>query len=527
MIWRKPLIDQSHPVFPWLILLNISLVTLLAIVSSLSSSLAASNIQGELMIDQTGLIWLSTGFLAAVGTCLPISGWLAERFGYKFAFFLGLSIFIVASICAALAPNFATLITFRVIEGCGGGIIFPISLTIIQRVFPKERMALALSIYMGIGFGMGSVAGFLFGGYVGQYLAWQWLYWINVFLGIPCLIVTWLFQPETEAHPEMPMFDHLGYFFFVSFLVCWLMIITNVKALWNTLGWSSTFIRSCLIVGAISLILMVRRELRAQNPAVMIRLFRSRHFWIGCIALAVNGALLFGTATGMPGLFEHILGYEKWRIALLFAGYGVVLGIVGSTVGFLTEWINVRILTLIGLVIMAISCFAQMTLTIQSDQWQWASLFMIRALGTGLALGPGTALALIDIPKEDIPPGSMLVTFCRQMGGASGASIISLIAVYRQAYHTQVYSANVLPYSTTFQSVTTTLQERFQDLGINAPTAETLSHLSVAQNLIHQSTLSATNDAYFAMGWVVVAIAVILSYIIIKTVWFEKKSLPT
>lgn len=506
----------------WIILFNVTLVTVLAIISSLSAAVASTTIAGPLMIDQTGSIWLSTGYLAAVGICLPLSGWLGKCYGARFAFLLGLAIFVGASLAAALAPNFPVMLTFRFVEGAGAGIIFPISLTIIQRAFPKTMVVLALSIYVGCGFGIGMILGVLVGGFVGQYMTWPWIFWINVMLGAPSLILTWFFHQETEK--EKTPFDLIGYLFFAGFLCSCLLLVTNVKAEWNTKAWSSSFARTFIIVGIVSFILLIIRELRFQNPLIILRLFKQRHFTIGCVALLLIGSLLFGTATTFPAIFEGQLGYQKWEVGLLLMSFGLVLGPVGALVGFITKYINIRYLTVFGLLFLCASCFVQeRIITIQSEHWQWTLVLVMRSLGLALSLGPVTSLALVDVAPQDMTCASMLVTFCRQMGGAIGGALVSLIAVYRAEYHNQIYGANVNLQSVAFRNYSEAFAERFQTMsGYSGGEAAKLAKVVIINNVKAQSQISAINDAFFILGCIMVGITVIITVVVIDTMWRQR-----
>lgn len=522
-MWNKPtLIPATSALFPWIILLNVTFATTLAIISSLTAAVASTSIAGPLMIDSTDAVWLSTGYLAAVGLCLPLSGWMGKSYGAKTTFFLGFAIFVFASLCASFAPNFAVMLIFRLIEGAGAGLIFPISLTILQVTFPKNLIVMALSIYVGCGFGAGIIAGLLLGGYIGQYMAWQWVYWINVFLGLPCLLLTFLFHQETVREKSGPAFDWIGFLFFGGFLASLLVILTNVKASWNTLGWESDFARGFIALGILCFIFLMMREMTYVNPIIRLHLFKQRHFAVGSVLLLLVGALLFGTVTTIPTLFEAQLGYQKWTTGFILAVFGFVMGPMGAIVGLLTRFINVRLLALLGLFLLASSCFVQgIMITVQSEHWQWMLVFVLRAAGVAFSLGPLTSLALVDVKPDDIPCASMIVTFCRQMGGAVGGSLLVLMGVYREEYHRQIYSSNVNMHAPAFQNYVHAFSERYsQIMGFSPDYADKLATMTVVKNVITQAEISAVNDTFYMMGWVVLAgtlvAAAIIAHVLLK-----------
>ncbi len=515
-MWKQP-IKISDSFLPWIILFNITVVTVLAVVSSSSIAIANSSISGPLMIDQTDSLWLSTSYLAAVGSFLPLSGWLGKNYGNKFTFFGGVSIFVLASLLAIFSKNFTFLLIMRIFEGMGGGLIYPISLTIIQQAFPLEKKTLGLTIYLGLGFGLGASIGFIIGGYIGQYKPWEWIFLINVITGIPCLIFTWLFQPESETDKSEQPFDFLGLIFFGGFLASLLILLTNVKASWNTLGWESTFSKGFITASILSLILLIARALSYADPIIKIYLFKQKYFAVGCGILFFVGIFFFGTVVILPPLFEKALGYQKSTIGFIMLSYALIMAPASSFVGYITKFINIRILILAGLICLIISCFIQKwIITVQSEHWQWYIVLIIRALGVSLSLGPVTSLALEKVVSADSPGASVLVAFSRQIGGAIGTTLILLIGVYREAFYSQIYGSNINIHAPTFQAYTEAYGERFERiLGFSTTESATLAKLMVVKSVKIQAYISAVNDAYFIMGCIGIVITVIVSSIMI------------
>lgn len=508
---------------PWIILINISLATFWAIISAVAAGIANTTISGALIIDSSLSSWIFTSYLMAVGTCLPLSGELADKYGAKCIFFVGLCIFIVGSGAAGFAFNFYSLIIFRIIEGIGAGIIFPLSLTIIAKEFKPAQLPMAMALYMGIGFGLGMAAGFLVGGFFGEFAPWQGLFFMNIAVGIPLLFITWSVHHETEPK-KLPPFDFLGFFFFAVFVVSLLLIVTSAKQPWNTKGYTSPLIVTCYFLSSISFVLLIITELRVKRPVVALKLFKEKAFVVSCVTIAIIGVILFGTINLIPDVLEFQLRYEKWKIGLLMLSSGLVFGVVGPLAGFLSKMIDVRLLALFGLVLLAISCFMNMPLTIHSDQWQFTWMLIVRSIGVAISIGPITALGLSEVPKEILAEGTTLITFARQIGGAFGSSIMGLIIVDRREFHNQMFGAQVDPYSPAFQNVVGQVTYRLKDVaGFTSETATKHAKAALADNIVSQSQMAATNDAYFVIGIVTSLLALVLGWIIIHTLLKKKK----
>ncbi|MDR3624944.1 MAG: DHA2 family efflux MFS transporter permease subunit [Chlamydiales bacterium] len=521
--WRNPkVISESSPLKRWIVLFVIIAATLLAIVSATATGVADSTISGALIIDSSSSTWISTAYLMAIGICLPLSGWSAERYGLKIIFFMGFAIFILGSLLASLSFNFTSLLMCRILEGAGAGLLFPISLTIVSKEFPKQLLSVAISLYMALGFGIGLAAGFAVGGYFAQFWVWQSIFFINVICGIPTLMAVWCFFTESEAK-KMPAFDFLGYFFFAVFLINLLIVVNSAKQPWNTEGWTSNFILTSSALALVSLIIFICIELKAKNPAIDLRLYKITPFITGSLAIGVLGITLFGTVSFYPGFLEDQLHYDKSKAGLLMIPFGLIVGAVGSVSGMLTKYVNVKILSILGLGLLCLSCFMNMSITHYSDQWDIVTVLLVRGFGIGISIGPITALGLNNVPREILGQGTSMITFARQIGGAFGASLMSVVVVDRNEFHRQMFGASVNYYSAGFQKVLGGIQSHIASMkGKTDAGALAESKRLISENLLAQAQIAAIDDSYFLIGWTLAIISMVLISIML-TVYFKSK----
>lgn len=512
MSWKEPsILPKDHPLGPWIILINISLATLLAIISSMSAGIASTTIAGALIIDTSANVWVFTSYLMAIGSCLPLSVWLAERFGYKCIFFAGFTIFVIGSAGAGFAYDFNSLIFFRIVEGIGGGLIFPISLTIISKEFPQNLLSTAISLYMGLGFGLGVVIGFLIGGYLGQDSYWRWIFLINPVLAIPVFLLIFGFHHETESKP-LPLFDFLGYGLFILFLLPLLLIVNSAKQPWNTEGWTSNYILTCFALCLIGLIGFLIVESKVKNPVIVLKLFKDIRFLLSCMGIAIMGVIFFATASLIPNYLENQLLYEKWNAGLMMITLGVTFGIIGSIGGLFAKILDLRILCLIGLGVLIASCFLNQTLTLYSDQKQIALFLISVGIGVGVSIGPVTTIGLSNIPKEYLGIGTVIITFARQIGGAFGSSVMGLIVAARIPYHNQIFGNSVDFYSPQFQKVVKSVSTHIMSLkGATDKISVKTAHGLVMKDALAQSAIASMNDAYYLIGWISLILTVVIA----------------
>ena len=458
MNWRRPqFINPSSKFLPWLILANVIFATVIGVISATAGYVADSTIQGALQMSNDDLRWISVSFIMMLGIILPLGIYLALRYGYKLIFFWGLGIFVFGSLLNSLAFDFWSLLISRVLAGAGAGALFPLSIAVIAQIFPKEKLNLPLALYVGLGFGIGSLLGYIVGGYCVQYISWQSSFFLCFLLGLPSLLATALLHQETEPQ-NVHQFDTWGYVAFIFFVTNLLLILNSAKADWNTEGWTSPFIITCCILAVFSLAILIPLELKNPNPLIVFSLFKNRSFLIGCITIFFVGAPLYCTQILSVIFLDYDLHYAKHMIGHYLYTLGLTLGIASAAAAYLTKFFNIRILALTGMALITISCSINPNITIYSSHQQMLWMWNLRMVGVGLALGPATAYAMSDIAPALGGAASIFITFARQMGGTLGSLSAQVITTERQEFHNEMFGAQVDTASPAFQTVFRNLQ---------------------------------------------------------------------
>lgn len=499
--WNTPIfLKEGHPLLPWFILANVTYISLISVFSATGGFVADSTIRGALRLSSDDLQWISISFIMMLGIILPYAIWLAERYGYKRMFFVGTLIFLLGSFLNSLAYDFYSLLISRALAGMGAGALFPISLAVIDRTFPKERLTLAISLYIGLGFGGGTLVAFLAGGYLVQYLSWQSVFWMCGILSLPVLVATWLFHAETEEKKNRP-FDFWGYGAFILFISTLLLILSSAKAEWNTQGWTSPFILTCEALAVIGFIGWIVIELNVKSPLVDLSLFKIRSYMLGCTSLFFVGAALYANQILDVNFLDQNLKYEKHMVGLYLAPQGLIFGLMGASVAFLTKKIDIRILTLLGMALVSLSCWMGMFVTIYSSHAQMQWVWGVRMFGVGCVVGPATAYALSEVPKALGGAAAVFIILCRQIGGTLGSLAANVITVQRSVLHAERFGTQINPMSPRFEQVISNLQQHLVHQGGQTPQdSRELALGLVQENLITQATVVAMNDAFFVLG---------------------------
>lgn len=506
----------------WIVFWNIILIGALGVLSANAGFIVDSTLQGDLALSSDDMRWVSVSFIMVLGMVLPLAVFLAQRYGYKCMFFYGSAVFLLGSLLSGIAFDFTSTLISRAISGMGAGALFPLSIAVIDQVFTKKQIPFVMSLYVGLSFGLGSVLGFLIGGYLAQYFSWQSPFLICFSVGLISLFITHFFHEETELDHKST-FDIWGYTTFVIFIASILLILNSAKADWNTQGWNSSFMWVCYVLGALSLTLFVFIERKHPAPVISFALFKTKSFLVGCVALFVIGGPYYATLIFSTTFLDAVLGYEKHTIGLLLSTMGITLGITSACTVFLSKKISIRVLTMVGMGIITVSCFLAPSLSVYNTHEQLLWVWNLRMVGVGLALGPATALSLSELPPSVAGAAAVFITLARQVGGTLGSLWTGVIVDERTVFHQEMFGSQVDTLSPAFQSIFYHLKEHLvRQIGAFPAEAEAQAKALIQAHIITQSHTASIADAFYLFG-----IATLASFaaLLIETSWNSRKNL--
>ncbi|MCB1072940.1 MAG: MFS transporter [Chlamydiia bacterium] len=532
--WDKPrVINPSHPALPWINLCIIILVTIPAVIIGFALIIADSSIQGSLVVGDQKNLWFTISFFLLLATIVPIANWCAERFGDKTVFFIGAMLFFIPTFFSAFTTNYWVMMSFRALSALGAGSIFPTTLTIIDRMFSPKQKSFAVAIYIACAFGMGTALGTFIGGFSAEILSWPAIFLIAASSAPLVLLCTWIFFQERERANEKH-FDFLGTLFYLVLIGSLVTGLANVKQPWTTEGPRSPWMISCGLLFIFSLGGFIWRELTSPEPLINIRLFKIRPFILGNLSVFIVASTFFSTITYLSEIFEKELHYSKYYIGILQIPFGLYIGVCGSISGLLTKVIGIRIPAILGISLVAISCFTQHSITIQSDHSQYFLLQALRGIGIGFSLGPFTALALKRIRLENIGQAAVIVTLFRQFGGALGSIIIGLIKSMRFPFHLLRFGEQMNLNSPALENHLSNVDTLLVDQGGSIPTIEPyspqgLTEAASVRGLTElreyaaaQAQILSINDAYYLIGWGSSIILIIVLFFMLRAKWKER-----
>jgi DHA2 family multidrug resistance protein len=495
----------------------------MALFSATVTIIGDANIQGELALSSPKAQWIQIFYLLAVNSVVPAANWFAERFGYKTMYGLGVLIFALGSGAAALATNFWMLGIVRFIEGIGAGIIFPVGLALIFRNVPKEKLGLALNLYIAVSFGGGLGLGMPLSGYFTEFSSWRWPLFFMLPLGLIAAVDCWLTHVETSRQ-ERGKFDLWGYVSFITFIAS-LLVALSFGALPSTDGgWTSPFILSLLTLAAAALAMTVLIEKKHPFPLLPLELFKDPIFVVSAAALFLLGMALFTSLSASSLFMIRALQYEKFTTGLITSMYGLAMAGASILASVLIRKIPVPVLLLSGMGVLVVSYFLNNQITLQSGPTQVLWILFLRGLGVGLSLGPITGLAMSVVPKELGGEGATLLTFFRQVGVTYGGTVLGILTIKRTIFHAARFGEQINTQIPGYQVTWKKLSEQFfSNVSDKGYLALQQAKFKIVENVETQAFIQGQNDALFVFGWVTLAVAVLMAGLIVHRVVRARK----
>ncbi len=385
-------------------------------------NVALPAIQRDLRVPLSQLEWTVNAYALAFAVLLLPGGKLADFFGRRRIFLLGLVVFTASSLGCALATSGPALIAARTAQGVGAACILPATLSIISATFHPRERATAIGIWVGVA-GVGLALGPLVGGALIESVNWHWIFYVNVPIGIVGFAAARVFVPESRDASADRSLDLLG--LATSAGALFALTFALVEA--NRYGWSSTPILACFAAAAAGLAGFVIVELRSQRPMLDLSLFRDGTFSGANTVSLLSFFALFGVFFFISIYLQTILGYSAVRAGATLLPFTVVMTLSVAAAGRLTDRIGARWPMAAGMVLLGLSLLLVSRLRLDSTFSDLLPGLVLGGLGVGMTLAPASAAVLASVPDDKAGVASGVVTTFRQTGGVLGVAIMGAI----------------------------------------------------------------------------------------------------
>jgi EmrB/QacA subfamily drug resistance transporter len=392
-------------------------------------------IHRDLHASLSGLEWTVNAYTLTFAVLLITGAALGDRFGRRRLFVIGLALFTLASAAAALAPSIDYLIAARAAQGVGGAIVTPLTLTILSAAVPAERRGLVLGAWGGIS-GLAVAIGPLVGGAVVEGISWQWIFWLNVPIGLVLIPLAAFRLRESRGPNDALDFRGVGLASAGLFGIVWGLVRAN------SVGWGSPQIISTLVIGSLVLALFVLWELRAPEPMLPLRFFRNRTFSASNAASFLMFFGMFGSIFLLAQFFQTIQGYSPLQAGLRILPWTLMPIFVAPIAGALSDRIGGGRLMAAGLTMQAaglgwIAAVSNPTVP-YSDL---VAPFVLSGIGMSLYFAPVANVVLAAVRPKEEGQASGALNSIRELGGVFGVAVLAAIFAHYGGYTSpQTYS---------------------------------------------------------------------------------------
>ena len=411
----------------WLILAVVGAAFFMTILDVAIVNVAIPSIEKDLHISEQRVQWVITAYAITFGGFLLLGGRMADLLGRKRIFFLGLIIFTLSSLACGLshaAGSATVLIGARAVQGLGAAIISPAALSIVTTSFTEgaERNK-ALGIWGALG-GSGAAAGVLFGGILVKYLGWEWIFFVNVPVGVLVFALAVAIVPESRVDAAQRRYDIGGAVTVTGGLA--LLVYAISKA--PNEGWGSNRTILLLIASALILAAFVLIELRGRAPLMPFGIFRNRSLSAANVVGLLMGMVIFANFFLLTLYVQQVLGWSALKTGVTFLATAGTTVIWAGVAQALSTRVGPRPVMTAGLLIMAVALYLYTRIPVAGHYWpDLLPAYLIFAVGLAFAFVPVSIAALTGVKPDEAGLASGLLNTSQQIGGAIGVAVVTTI----------------------------------------------------------------------------------------------------
>ena len=411
--------------------LALSLATFMNVLDSSIANVSIPSIAGNLGVSVGQGTWVITSFGVANAIALPLTGWLTQRFGAVRLFTASVLLFVLSSWLCGLATSLEGLVAARVLQGLVAGPMMPLSQTLLLASYPRAQAGRALAFW-GVTTLVAPVVGPLLGGWITDNIAWPWIFYINVPVGLVAAFVAWRIYRHRDTPIHKLPIDGVG----LGLLVLWVGSLQLMLDKGKEMDWfASPEIVALALVAGLGFVVFLVWELTADHPVVDLRLFGRRNFAFGVLATSLGYGLFFGNVVLLPLWLQQWMGYTATSAGMALAPVGVLAILLTPLVGKKVAVWDPRWMATIAFLIFAGVLWLRAGFTPQTDLATIMVPTVLQGAGMALFFIPLTTVSLSGLDPRRMPAAAGLSNFVRITAGAMGTSITTTLWESRAALH--------------------------------------------------------------------------------------------
>ncbi len=385
------------------------------------ANVSVPNIAGGLAVSPSEGTYVITSYAVAEAVSVPLTGWIASRFGTVKSFCLTMILFGVFSILCGLANSLGLLVFSRIMQGLAGGPLMPLSQTLLMRVFPPEKRGTAMALWSMTTL-IAPILGPIIGGYICDNWGWPLIFLINIPIAISCGIFSYPLLQRFETKISKDKIDYIG----MILLVAWVAPLQYVLDEGKTLDWfGSNLIVSLTVIASIVFASFMIWELTHDRPIVDLKVFRHRGFSASVLTISLAFGAFFGAVVLVPLWLQSFMGYTATDSGFVSASTGILAVLVAPVAAIMSQKYDPRKLVFFGVSWMGLATYFRAFGTTEMTSWQVAWPMLMQGIGMPFFFIPLTNIALASVNEDETASAAGLMSFLRTLSGAFATSLVT------------------------------------------------------------------------------------------------------
>ncbi len=485
--------DRQHG--KWVIAGTVMIGNIMAVLDTSIVNVALPDMAGNLGATIEEITWVVTGYILANVLVMPIVGMLSARYGRKRLYMLSIAVFTAASMMCGMAHSLPILVLYRIVQGMAGGILITVPQAVLRESFPLAEQGLAMGVY-GMGVVLAPAIGPTLGGWLTDQHSWPWVFFINVPIGLVNLIMVQRVlsdPPYLERRKDAIDYTGLG-FMIVGLGALQLMLEEGERDDW----FQSTFIVRLAVIAAIGMILFLWREMRAERPAVNLRILRDPTFSAATLMGGMMGAGLSGSLFILPLFLERLLGYNAMDAGIALMPRSLAMLVLMPIAGRSYNRLGPRLMVAIGIGFIISGYWQLGHMTTQTGIWDLVLPQVCTGSGFSFLFAALSTAALSRIPKSKMTAATGLYNVVRQVMGSIGIAVVATMLTHGESRY----------YSMLAEETGTPLAQRWlagvvasmQHLGASLDLAEQRAMAVLGVRVSRQATVLSYNHIFIVVA---------------------------
>jgi DHA2 family multidrug resistance protein len=500
---------------PWLVALTVTIATFMEVLDTSIANVALPHMAGSLGASQEEATWVLTSYLVSSAVVLPISGWLATRFGRKRFYMACVLLFTICSFLCGIAQSLPMLILARVLQGAGGGGLAPSEQAILADTFPVSKRGQAFAVY-GMAVVVAPAIGPTLGGWITDNFNWHWIFFINIPFGALSLFLSQRMVEDPpylkEEQKKIRKVDSVGLGLICLGVGCLEFVLDKGQ---EKDWFGDTKITVFFIIALCALITFAVWEWNHEDPVVDLKLLKVRNFGTAIFLQFILGMVLFGTTVLIPQFLQVLMGYTAELAGMALSPAALVMMVMMPIAGRLVSKMDARLLVSIGYAITALGLYNLTRLDLETSFGTIILWRMFQVSGLAFVFIPISTLNYVGVPFNKNNQISSFSNFARNLGGSVGTALLTTFLQRTQQVHQSALGANVVAGSPRYLDFLEATKQSLMRLGQNSDQATQAALGHAYQMLIQQSSMLSYVNAFWGLS-IIIACLVPLPFIMRK-----------